>query len=72
MAKQSTREKNGSSFRLNELKAPLQAWAMEIDRSTAFLLRKIIEEAVIKKYNYPADHFKKLRAQRKAELKANA
>lgn len=66
MVKQSTREKNGSSFRLNELQAPLQTWAMEIDRSASYLLRKIVEEALIKKYNYPADHFKRLRAQKKA------
>jgi hypothetical protein len=65
MTKQSTQEKNGSSFRLNELKAPLQAWAMEIDRSANYLLRKILEEAIIKKYNYPADHFKRLRAKKK-------
>jgi predicted DNA-binding protein len=66
MTKPVTRKKNGSSFRLNELQDPLQAWAMEIDRSAAYLLRKIVEEAIIKKYNYPADHFKRLRAQRKA------
>jgi hypothetical protein len=66
MSKPNTREKNGTSFRLKELKAPLQAWAMEIDRSANYLLRKILEEAIIKHYNYPADHFKKLRSQRKA------
>jgi predicted transcriptional regulator len=63
MAKQ---DRNGTSFRLNELKAPLQQWAMELDRSTNYLLRKILEEAIIKKFNYPADHFIKLREQRKA------
>jgi len=54
------------SFRIPELIPALQMSAMEIDRSTNYLVRNILEEWLIKKYKYPADHFKKLRQQRKS------
>ncbi len=39
-------------IRLMDLKAPLQMWAMEDDRSLQYLVRKILREAVNKKFGY--------------------
>jgi len=52
--------------RLNELTPTLRTWANEEDRSAQYMIRKIIEEAIIKKFGYKPDYFKKMRAQQKA------
>jgi|GEM_PF-5074143 len=65
--------KNSSSIgekptplRLGPVASHLQMSASELEWSTQHLIRNILEDWVIKKYKYPADHFKKLRQQRKS------
>ncbi len=58
-------EDKPASFKLAELKPTLQVWASQEDRSMHYLVRRIIEEALIKKFGYPPDHFKKIRLQRR-------
>lgn len=62
---QKEREDKPVPIRLNDLKGPLQMWAQELDRSMHYVIIKQLQEAIIKKYNYPANHFdKKMRAGR--------
>jgi hypothetical protein len=53
------------TFRIEELMPALQMSATEIDRSTNYLVRNILEEWLVKKYGYQKDHFKKIRQQKK-------